>query len=333
MPSTPGASRTRLLLAYIACFVLWGSTWAVVKVGLEDLPPLRFAGARMMLAGLVLLPFSGLLRARLGARTWGLLLGVGVLQIALPYGLLFVAQQWIPSSWSALLFSTYAVWLLLVGRLLLPDQPLTPLKLLSAGLGLSGIVALQSEHLHGLGLTGLVLAGCVLTLVATVSISLANVLVRRSLAHVPTGLSVCVQTLSSSVLLLAASAAFESHLPGHWTPRALLSIAYLAVCATALTYQLLFWLLPRVPLSVIGVMPLLDTLVAVLLGVVLLGERVDSSLLLGGALILSGAALANLPSSPPAQASPQAPPGVSPEAPEEAPPGGGPLASAPRQVA
>ncbi|HEX5748514.1 MAG TPA: EamA family transporter [Archangium sp.] len=324
MPSTAGASRARLLLAYLACFVLWGSTWSVVKVGLQDLPPLRFAGVRMLLAGLVLLPFSGLLRVRPGARTLGMLMGVGVLQIALPYGLLFVAQQWIPSSWSALLFSTYAVWLLLVGRLLLPDQPLTPLKLLSAGLGLSGIVALQYEHLHGVGLTGLVLAGCVLTLVATVSISLANVLVRRSLAHVPTRLSVCVQTLSSSVLLLAASAALESHLPGHWTPRALLSITYLAVGATALTYQLLFWLLARVPLAVIGVMPLLDTLVAVLLGVGMLGERVDASLLVGGALILSSAALANLPSSPPAPA---------PSAPAEASSTPEPLASPPRRAA
>jgi drug/metabolite transporter (DMT)-like permease len=305
----------RLLLAYTACFVLWGSTWSVVKLGLEDLPPLLFAGTRMMLAGLVLLPLSGLHRTRLGARTWGLLGGVGVLQIALPYGLLFVAQQWIPSSWSALLFSTYAVWLLLVGRLLLPDQPLTPMKLVSAGLGLAGIVALQREQLHGLSLSGQVVLGCALTLLATVSISLANVLVRRSLGHVATGLSVCVQTLSSSVLLLAGSFLFESHLPAHWTPRAVLVIAYLAVCATALTYQLLFWLLSRVPLTVIGVMPLLDTLVAVLLGVGMLGEHVDSSLLVGGALILCSAALANLTPSTPRPPLPTPEPAAEPEAP------------------
>jgi drug/metabolite transporter (DMT)-like permease len=306
--SVPGASRARLFTAYIACFVLWGSTWSVVKVGLQDLPPLLFAATRMMLAGLVLLPFSGILRVRLGARTWWMLAGVGVLQIALPYALLFIAQQWIPSSWSALLFSTYAVWLLLVGRLLLPDQPLTPAKLASAGLGLVGILALQREHLNGLSLSGHVVLGCLLTLVATFSISTANVLVRRSLGHVSTGLSVCVQTLSSSVLLFAGAFAFESHLPAHWTLRAVVSIAYLAVGATALTYQLLFWLLPRMPLAVVGAMPLLDTLVAVLLGVVMLGERVDSSLLLGGALILSSAALANLaPASSPQKAAPEAP--------------------------
>jgi drug/metabolite transporter (DMT)-like permease len=71
-------------------------------------------------------------------------------------------------------------------------------------------------------------------------------------------------------------------------------------------------------LAVVGAMPLLDTLVAVLLGVVMLGERVDSSLLLGGLLILSSAALANLaPSaaSPEVAPAPPAAPASEPEAP------------------
>jgi drug/metabolite transporter (DMT)-like permease len=297
--SASSASRGRLFIAYVACVVFWGSSWAVVKLGLEELPPLRFAGLRMLLAGLLMLPFSGLHRGRLEARAWGRLVGVGVLQIALPYGLLFIAQQWIPSSWSALLFSTYSVWLLLLGRALLPDQPLTPVKLGAAALGLTGVVALQLEHLHGLGLSGTVLLGVVLSLVATVSISVANVLVRRSLGGVTPGLSVCVQTLSSSLLLLAASWGMEAELPASWTPRSVGALVYLAVFATAVTYQLLFWMLPRMSLSAIGAMPVLDTLVAGLLGVVLLDEAVTPSLLVGGALILSGAALANrVPSAP-----------------------------------
>ena len=293
--SAPGASRVRLVLAYIACFVTWGSTWAVVKLALEDLPPLFFAGARMMLAGVALLPFARLHRTGLGGRMLGLVVGVGLLQICISYGLLFVAQQWIPSSWSALLFCTFPVWLLLVGRMLLPDQPLTPLKLLSAALGLCGIVVLQYESLRGLSVSGLVLAGCLLTVLAAFLVAAANVLVRWRFSHIAPSVSVCVQTLSSSVLLLLASAALESGQPVHWTPRALGAVAYLAIGATVVTYQLLYWLLPRVSLSAIGAMPLLDTLVAVLLGLVLLNEPVTLSLVLGGALILGGAALANLP--------------------------------------
>lgn len=301
--SAPGASRARLLLAYTACFVTWGSTWAVAKLALADLPPLFFAGARMLLAGLALLPFVGLHKAKLGARTLGHIMGVGLLQIGVSYGAMFVAQQWIPSSWSALLFSTFPVWLLLVGRMLLPDQPLTPLKLLSAALGLTGILALQHEHLAGLSMSGLVLAGCLLMVVAALLVAIANVLVRKHMAHLAPGLLVCVQTLSSSVPLLLASALVEADQPAHWTPRAVGAVVYLALGATVVTYQLLYWLIPRVPLSAIGAMPLLDTLVAVLLGVVLLDEPVTLSLVLGGGLILGGAALANL--LPSASASPE----------------------------
>ncbi|XXF79085.1 DMT family transporter [Myxococcaceae bacterium GXIMD 01537] len=292
--SAPGASRARILLAYIACFVTWGSTWAVVKLALEDLPPLLFAGARMLLAGLVLLPFARIHRSGLGARTLGLLTCVGLLQIGVSYGMMNVAQQWIPSSWSALLFSTFPVWLLLVGRLLLADQPLTAPKLLSAALGLAGIVALQHEHLSSLSFSGRVVAGCLLTVVAAMLVAIANVLVRRSLSHVPPRINVCVQTLTSSVLLLAVAAVVEADRPVHWTPRAVGAVVYLALCATVVTYMLLYWLLPRVPLSAVGAMPLLDTLVAVLLGVVLLNEPVTLSLVAGGALILGGAAIANL---------------------------------------
>lgn len=292
--SASGASRARLLLAYTACFVTWGSTWAVVKLALDDLPPLLFAGTRMLVAGLALLPFARPHRSGLGGRMLGLISGVGLLQICISYGLMFVAQQWIPSSWSALLFSTFPVWLLLVGRLMLADQPLTPLKLLSAVLGLSGIVVLQHEHLSGLSLSGPVVAGCLLTVLAALLVAVANVLVRWRFSHVPPSINVCVQTLTSSVLLLLASAVLESGRPVHWTPRAIGAVVYLALGATVVTYQLLYWLIPRVPLSAIGAMPLLDTLVAVLLGVVLLREHVTLSLVAGGVLILAGAALANL---------------------------------------
>ena len=59
--------NARVRIAYVACFVLWGSTWMTIKVGLRDLPPFFFAGTRMLLAAAILLPFAwraGLGRAR-----------------------------------------------------------------------------------------------------------------------------------------------------------------------------------------------------------------------------------------------------------------------------
>jgi drug/metabolite transporter (DMT)-like permease len=288
------ADALKIVLAYCICFLTWGSTWAVAKVGLEDLPPLHLVGTRMLVAGLVLLPF---LRAHGGAlepRTLGKITAVGTLQISLPFAMMFVGQQWIPSSWAALLFSTYPVWVLLVGRVLMPDQLLTPRKLMAAALGLAGVVALQHTELSGLATSGQVLLGCLLLLGSSVLIAVANVLLKQYMGHVPPHVLVCVQTLSSALPLLGAAFLLEGGMPAHWTPRAVLALLWLALGGTVVTYQLLYWLLPRISLSALGAMALLDPLVAVVLGVGLLDEPLTPSLLMGGALILSAVALANL---------------------------------------
>ncbi len=275
----------------------------MAKVALEDLPPLRLVGVRMLVAGLVLLPFSHAQGGALGARTLTRLVGLGALQISLPFGLMFVGQQWIPSSWSALIFSTYPVWVLLVGRALLPDQFLTPRKLLAAALGVAGVVALQYAQLGSAAVSGPGMVGGLLILLSAVFCAVANVLLKKHMGHVQPHLLVCVQTLTGALPLLAASLLLEAQAPAHWTPRAVFSLLWLALGGTVMTYQLLYWLLPRISLSALGAMAMLDTLVAVVLGVVLLHEPLTASVLTGGALILSAAALANLapPEEPPAE--------------------------------
>ncbi|MCP3135726.1 DMT family transporter [Pyxidicoccus xibeiensis] len=297
-PTVTGAVKPggplKVALAYCACFLLWGSTWSVVKVGLEDLPPLRFVGIRMLVAGLALLPFARARGASLGARTGWRIAGLGLLQIGIPFGLLFVGQQWIPSSWAALLFSTFPVWLLLVGRVMMPEQHLTVRKLLAAGLGVAGVVVLQHSGLGALEVTGNVLLGCLLCLGSVAVIAVANVLAKKHMGHVPAHVLVFGQTFSSALPLLALSFLFEAGQPVNWTSRSVLAVLYLALCGTVLTYQCLYWLLPRISLAALGAMALLDTLVAVVLGVVFLDEPLTLSLLVGGGLILGGAALANL---------------------------------------
>ncbi|CAM3151694.1 EamA family transporter [Corallococcus sp. ZKHCc1 1396] len=304
--AAPPAPRWKIAFAYAVCFLTWGSTWAVVKVGLEDLPPLRFVGTRMLIAGVALLPFARSRGAALGGGTGWRIAGIGILQLAVPFGLLFVAQQWIPSSWSALLFSTFPVWLLLVGRVLLPDQPLTATKLFAAVLGLTGVVALQHQELVSLSLSTQVLLGCGMTLFAASVVAVANVLVRQHMTHVPPHLLTLVQTLSSAVLLLGASALLEWNQPANWTLRSIGALVYLALGGTVITYQCLYWLLPRISLAALGAMALLDTLVAVTLGVALLGEPLTPALLTGGVLILTAAAIANRNEPPEAKVPPEA---------------------------
>ncbi len=281
----------RIRAAYLCCCVLWGSTWMFIKFGLRDLPPLLFAGIRMLLAAAVLLPFAA--RAGLrgyGRRPLGWMVLVGVLQIGIPYALLFAGQQMDPSALAAVLFATFPVWL----------APLTGRKLAAALLGISGVALLQLPALRGETLSTLAPLGGALVLLASVVVAFANVLVRKELGAYPPIVIAFVQVLAGALLIVALSSALERGQPATFTPRAMLVIAYLAVLGTAVTYLFLFWLIPRVPISAIGAIPLLDTTVAVILGALVLREEVGWPLLAGGALVLSGAALANQAGAEPA---------------------------------
>src|SRR5438128_1534189 len=122
--------RARVAVVYLGCCALWGSTWLMIRLGLRDLPPLTFAGTRMTLAALLLTPFalrSGL--RGLGRDRWALLAALGLLQIGIPYALLFAAQQWVPSGLAAVIFATFPVWIALLAWWLLPEHPLTPARL------------------------------------------------------------------------------------------------------------------------------------------------------------------------------------------------------------
>jgi drug/metabolite transporter (DMT)-like permease len=285
----------RVLLAYVFCCLLWGSTWLFIKLGLRDLPPLAFAAARMTLAAAVLLPFAARARfAGLRRADWVRMAGVGLLQIGTPYALLFVAQQWVSSGLAAVLFATFPVWLLLLARALLPGQPLTAAKIAAALLGIAGVGVLQAPAIRHLSLGARAALGGIFIVAAAVLVALANVLIRRLLSHhVPVVLTF-VQIAAGAVLLILFAGLFEHGRVAVWTPRACAAVAYLAVFGTAIPYLFLFWLLPRIPVAAIGAIPLLDTTFAVFLGTVVLREPLDPTLLAGGALVFAGAALANL---------------------------------------
>ena len=289
--------RARLVLVYAAVCALWGSTWLVVKLGLLDLPPLLFVGVRMLLAAALLLPFA--LRggaARVSAREWRWALGIGLLQVTIPYGLMFAGQTMVASSLAAVLFSTFPVWLVLLGWLLVPGEAPTPRKLGLSLLGLAGVVVLQAgaglAGQRGAGPAGTPLLGAVLITAGSISCALANVLVRRRGLTLSPVVMTFGQSLGAGAALLLASALLEHGAPAAFTPRALAAVAYLAVGGTVFTYLGLYWLLPRVSLLVVGTIPLVDTTVALTLGTVVAGEPVTAPLLVGAGLVLAASALA-----------------------------------------
>jgi len=292
----------RRLAMYLGLCAVWGSTWLAIKIGLRDLPPLRFAGIRMGLACVLLTPFAftrpgpGPGRSERAWIAWS-----GFLQIGVSYGCIFLAEERIASGLSALLFATFPIFVGLFAHFLLPDEPLTSRTILSAFLGLGGVAVVQGPALTDsfrAAATRPLLLGGLLILISAVVSAYSNVVNKKHLGAVSPFRNVWGQTLAGSSVLLLAAAALERGAPARWTPSSAGAVLYLAVFGTALPFVGLFWLIRRVPVAIIGTIPVVDTVIAILLGSLVLGESLSPRVLAGGLLILTGVALAAVPRRP-----------------------------------
>jgi drug/metabolite transporter (DMT)-like permease len=139
---------------------------------------------------------------------------------------------------------------------------------------------------------GAIAAGGALVFTAALVSGYASVTVKKQLGRVDPIVNVWEETLVGAVFLLTMSALLERGKPSSWTPPSVGALAYLGIFGTALTFVGLFWLIKRVPISVVSTIPLVDTVIAVVLGAVFLDERLPARTLFGGALILLGVVLA-----------------------------------------
>src|SRR2546430_8847948 len=128
---------------------IWGSTWLFIKLGLQDLPPLTFAGIRFVFASGILIT---IILAR-GVRwprkrnEWLVIVVVGLLQFSLNYGLVFWGEQYISSGLAAVLQATFPAFGLVIAHFYLPQERMTPSRVFGVLLGVFGVAVIFSDQL------------------------------------------------------------------------------------------------------------------------------------------------------------------------------------------
>lgn len=268
---------------------VWGSTWLFIKVGLEDLPPVTFAGLRFVVAAIPLVLWLRLRRVPLprAARDWRLMIVTGWLTFSLNYALVFWGEQHISSGLAAILYTTFPISGLLIAHWLLPDEPLTPRKISGVVLAVLGATLIFYSQVELRG--ALALAGSAALVIAATGTAYADVLIKRSGTHIDPVVMTAVQMVAGFIPMLAIGIPLEGN-PLHyrWTPRAVVALLYLALLGSSLTFVLLYWLIRRMEVTRTMLIPLFSTLVAVGLGIVVLGETLTPRALAGGAAILLG---------------------------------------------
>lgn len=280
------------VLVWLLLSTIWGSTWLFIKLGLQDLPPFTFAGLRFLIAIVALAPFLAMRRTPLprAGRDWWLMIETGVLTFTGAYGLVFWGEQHISSGLAALLFGTFPLFGLLIAHFHLPNERMTWSKLAGVGLGILGIGLVFSNELRATGSAAL--GGSVAIVLAALSAAYADVLIKLRGSHLDPTLLTLVQMVAGTTPLFGVALVAEGNpLALEWTPRAVLSILYLAVMGSAFAFVLLYWLIKHMDVTQTMLITLATPLIAVLLGFLLLDEELSWRTASGGAAIIIGISL------------------------------------------
>jgi len=271
----------RAWLLFAAVSVVWGIPYFFIKVAVEaGVPPGFVAWSRVALGAAVLLPVAwrrGALRG-LGGR-WRAVAAYAACEVALPFLLIAAGEQRVASSLAAILIASMP----LMVALLSPEDRPTGLRLVGLVVGFGGVVALL-----GLDVAGRAgeLLGAVLILVATLCYATATIIVNRGLADLdPLGPIAASLALTTLGLVPAVALAPPGGVP---SAEALGALAVLGFVCTALGLVLFFRLIVAAGPSRASVITYVNPLVAVVLGVVVLDERVGAMSLVGLLAILGG---------------------------------------------
>ena len=275
--------------AWLTLCVVWSSTWLAIKIGLRDLPPISYAGIRFLLAIIVLVGVS-VGRVRLlpqRGSDYAVLAFTGVLMFAVNYGLLFWGELHVSSGLAAVLQATIPIFGMLSAHLLLPDEPLRLQKLVGALLALAG-VAMICERL--LGFNGwMAFWGGLGIVFGAASAAFSNVLLKARAMQLAPAMIAGWQMIFGAVPLLVTGSIVEGNpLRFHWSGLAIFCLLYLAVIGSALTFLLLYWLMPRMTVANLQAIALVTPPGAVALGWALGGEKFSLWSLAGACFVLAG---------------------------------------------
>ncbi len=276
-------------MAWLTLCLVWSSTWLAIKVGLRDLPPISFVTLRFSIAIVVLVAVS-LGRVPLLPRRradYFVLALTGVLMFAINYAVLFWAELHVSSGLAAVLQATIPIFGIVFAHWMLPDEPMRWQKIGGALIALGGVAVICARLLDFNG--PLAFWGGVGIVVGAASAAYSNVLLKaRAIQLAPAMLAAWQMIFGTAPLLVVGFAVDGNPLRFHWTTMSIFCLLYLAVIGSALTFLLLYWLLPRMSVTNLQTISLITPPGAVMLGWWIGGETFPLWSLLGAGFVLIG---------------------------------------------
>ena len=272
---------SRVLLALASVYVIWGSTYFAIRVGLDSYPPFLMGGIRFSVGGLLFYTF---LRwrghAAPTAPQWRNAMVMGLLMMLLGNGLVNLAEKTVSSGLAAIAIASMPLWAGMFSAF--RGRHPRPLEWLGLGIGFAGVVWLNIGSTMAASLTGMI---CLL--LAPICWAFGSVWSRDR--DLPASfMNTAAQMLCGGVLMTLLGFGLGERMHALPSLQSTLAVIYLAFFGSIVAFSAYVWLLENVRPAIATSYAYVNPPIAVLLGAVLLGEKVDGHIVGAMMVILAG---------------------------------------------
>lgn len=287
-------TRKEKISAYVAwgaVCLFWGTTYLAIRIGVRTIPPALFGGLRFLTAGLIFLTYlkwrgHGFPRGRELLDT----AIVGIALLAISNGLVIWAEQWVPSSVAALLVATLPFWMAGFEAALPSGERLTLRKIIGIVIGFTGLVILFSPEIKT-SFDAAYLKGVLALLFAPFCWAAGSIYSKFRPARCHPLMAASLQMIIAGVILILIGGALGEWRRFSFNVEGIAATAYLVVFGSIVGYGSFVYALAKLPATKVSMYAYVNPVIAVLLGWLILSERMDWSVILATAVVLLGVVL------------------------------------------
>ncbi len=288
------SEKLKVFLGYLLICVLWGSTWLVIKMGLESLTPFLSAGLRFSTAALFFFIIIKIKNIKVATDKLSLKLyfAMGFFSFVVPFGLVYWAEDFIPSGLASILFAAYPFFVIIFTKIFFEEEDVNKYKIIGSVLGFIGIIVIFSDGMQIdfgkeiFGYIAVILSAMLQGMIAVMIKKYGKKLNPVSMNLVPVFIAGIVLTILGLLVEDKSKLVFNFN--------AFFSIVYLALFGTIATFSTYYWLMKRISVVLLSLSAFITPIVAVILGWLILGEVLTVRELIGSSLVLIGILFANL---------------------------------------
>lgn len=288
------SEKLKIVFSYVIISLIWGSTWLAIRLGLDSLTPLIASGLRFLVASLFIYIFMKYKNVQLqkDSKSIKLYYFLGIFSYFIPFGLVYWAEQFVPSGLASIIFATFPFMVMFFTYLFLKSEVIDKFKFLGAFSGFLGIYFIFSDEIN-IDLN-LQLWGMVAILSSSTLQAISAVTIKKYGMHLNPLSMNFVPVLIGGIFLTLSGLFTEDLSKLSFDQKAVISVIYLAFFGTLISFTIYYWLLKKINIVILSLSSFITPIIAIFLGWIILSEKLNSNDIIGSVFVLIGLVIANI---------------------------------------